>query len=125
MAAGIDYTHLQGRAAAILGRAAQGSVQLVRAIDTGVPVSVGEPWRGNVVETETVALAATVSRVAQRYVNGTTIQATDDQITFAVPGFEPGMRDTFVVDGVTRTLVDLRRIPAAGVAVAYVAIVRG
>lgn len=79
----------------------------------------GEPWR------ELMTLSAVVRRVEQKYVDGTLIVGTEDQVTFAVPSVEPVMTDKIIIDGTERVLVDIRRIPAAGTPVAYIAFVAG
>lgn len=45
------------------------------------------------------------------------------EVTFAVPAIEPQMADVLVIDGAEHVMKDLRPIPAAGTAVAYVAFV--
>lgn len=64
-------------------------------------------------------------RVEQKYVDGTLIVATDNQVTFAVPAIEPAMSDVLVIDGAEHVMKDLRPLPAAGTAVSYIAFVAG
>ncbi|MER9543923.1 hypothetical protein NKI72_17860 [Mesorhizobium sp. M0437] len=70
-------------------------------------------------------LEAAARRVSQKYVDGTLIVATDNQITFAVPAVVPAMTDTLIVDGAELVMKDLRPIPPAGMPVAYIAFVAG
>lgn len=119
--AGFDYGRMQGTATRLLGRFNQGTVQFLRENATQGPDewTPGEPWR------EIFSLSATVRRVEQKYVDGTLIVGTEDQVTFAVPSVEPVMTDKILIDGHERVLIDIRRIPAAGTPVAYMAFVAG
>lgn len=121
--ASFNYGRMQGTATRLLVRFNQGEVKITR-MTPGVP-DPATPWiPGPPVITEET-LKATVRRVEQKYVDGALIVGTEDQVTFAVPSFEPTMADQFTVDGVVRVLKDLRSIPAAGTPVAYLAFVHG
>ncbi|PSM18225.1 hypothetical protein [Nitratireductor sp. StC3] len=119
------YDEMREAADDLLGEFAQGVVTLTQQVDSGAPIDPAKPWLGSIIDEQVYALDATVRRVAQKFVDGTLIVATDDQITFAVPAVAPTMDDTFSVDGTVRVLKDLRPIPAAGDPVAYVAFVAG
>ncbi|GHC79408.1 hypothetical protein [Limoniibacter endophyticus] len=118
---GFDYAKMAGSAARLLTRFNQGMVTISRIVqgepDPTTPWVPGEPT----ITTET--LQATVKRVEQKFIDGTLIVGTEDQITFAVPSFEPSLSDEFTVDGKVRVLKDLRPLPGAGLPVAYIAFV--
>lgn len=101
------------------GGLGQGTVQLKRVTMTPGP----NEWTPGVETTTLYDLAATVRRVSQKYVDGTLIVATDNQITFAVPSTVPLITDMLVIDGDEHVMKDLRPIPAAGMAVAFIAFV--
>jgi hypothetical protein len=64
-----------------------------------------------------------VWNVSQKYVDGTWIVTTDNQITFAVPEVVSAMSDMLIVDGAELVMKDLRPIPPAGTPAAYIAFV--
>lgn len=77
------------------GGLGQGDVHLKRVTTTPGPNEWDPP-------TETVAtweLVAAVRRVSTKYVDGTLIVASDNQVTFAVPATVPLMTDHLVIDG--------------------------
>ncbi|TPM39744.1 hypothetical protein FJ967_08890 [Mesorhizobium sp. B2-3-4] len=105
------------------GGLGQGIVQLKRETP-GVP-DPDQLWVPVEPSVETWPLEAVVRRVSQKYVDGTLIVATDNQVTFAVPEVVPAMTDLLVIDGVELAMKDLRPIPPAGTVVAYIAFVAG
>lgn len=117
------YDEMQAVASSLLAEFKQGAVTLLRVVP-GVP-DAATPWLpGSPTET-TYELDATVARVAEKYVDGTLIVATDNQVIFAVPPVVPELSDQLVIDGTVHALKDLRPIPAAGTPVAYIAFVAG
>ncbi len=115
------YDEMQGVATELLGEFAQGEVSLKR-------VTVGpqpNEWTPGEETIETWPLKATVRRVSQKYVDGSLIVATDNQVTFAVPSVAPVLTDKLVIDGVEHAMKDLRPIPGAGTSVAYIAFIAG
>ena len=122
--AGFDYARMQGTATRLLDRFAQGVVTITHVVPAEPDPDA--PWADPGEPTETTeTLRATVRRVEQRYIDGSLIVGTEDQITFAVPsGFVPGMMDRFSIDGRATTLVDIRPLPSAGTPVAYIAFVK-
>lgn len=120
---GFDYDRMQGTATRLMKRFKQGVVSLKRTTP-GEP-DPATPWIPGVPTVTTYPLDATVRRVEQKYVDGTLIVATDNQVTFAVPAVEPAMTDVLVIDGSEHVMKDLRPLPAAGTAVAYIAFVAG
>lgn len=114
------YTRGQATASRLLAKYGQGNI-LLRRTTTTTP-DPDEPW--NTTETTSdYTLDATVRRVEQKYVDGSLIVGTEDQVTFAVPAVTPLMSDKIVVDGLVRTVKDLRPMPAAGTVVAYIAFI--
>lgn len=125
------YEDMRGVADELLGEFKQGSVQLKRITTTPGP----NEWDPPIETVETWELSAAVRRVSTKYVDGTLIIASDNQVTFAVPATVPKMShdtdegtritDTLVIDGVEHSLKDLRPLPGAGTVVAYIAFIAG
>lgn len=125
------YDEMRGVADELLGEFKQGSVQLKRVTTTPGP----NEWDPPTETVETWELSAAVRRVSTKYIDGTLIIATDNQVTFAVPATVPKMAhdteeetrvtDTLVIDGAEHSLKDLRPLPAAGTVVAYIAFIAG
>jgi hypothetical protein len=82
-------------------------------------------WTPGVETTATYELNAVVSSVADKFVDGTTIFATDRMVTCNVPEIEILPGDILSIDGKPVMIVKTMRMPAAGVAVAWRIIVRG
>lgn len=99
------------------GGLGQGLVQLKRVTTTPGENSWDPPTETSV----TYPLKAAVRRVSTKYVDGTLILATDNQVTFAVPTVTPLMTDTLVIDGKESAMKDLRPLPGAGTVAAYIA----
>jgi hypothetical protein len=116
------YDEMQDMASEMLAEFKQGTVTLTREEEIGPGPN---PWDPPVTAPVTYVLDAAVRRVAQKYVDGTLIIATDNQVTFAVPAIVPAMTDTLTIDGVVQVMKALRPIPAAGTVVAYIAFVAG
>lgn len=112
-------------ASPLLAEFAQGTVTLTRSVDTGTPIDADAPWLGNVVTTTVYTLDAVVKGVSKEFVDGTTILATDLEVTAAVFGAEPAPADTMAIDGQTVTIIKTMRVPAAGTIVAWKFVVRG
>lgn len=64
-------------------------------------------------------LDATASGVGQMYRNSTLIVETDKLVTAAVFPATPTVEGTVDIDGVTHQVVQVKQIPAAGLAVAW------
>ena len=117
------YADMAGVASEVLAEFKQGSVVLRRAVPAD-PLPL-EPWVPGEPTVTDYTLDATVSGVAQQYVDGTTILSSDEQVTCAVPAVAPDMAtDTLLIDGVAVTVIKNTPIPAAGTPVAYLFIVR-
>lgn len=115
------YDEMRGVADELLGEFKQGSVVLKRETP-GIP-DPDKPWEPVEPTAETWELSAAVRRVSTKYVDGTLIIATDNQVTFAVPATVPLMTDHLVIDGREQAIKDLRPLPAAGTVVAHIAFV--
>ncbi|MHC2797184.1 hypothetical protein ACVINZ_006196 [Mesorhizobium jarvisii] len=105
------------------GGLGQGTVQLKR--ETPGVVDPQQPWVPVEPREQTWPLNAAVRRVSQKYVDGTLIVATDNQVTFAVPEVVPAITDLLIIDGVELAMKDLRPIPPAGTVAEYIAFVAG
>lgn len=115
------YDEMADVATEILAEFNQGTVVLTRVSTAAGP----NEWTPGAETTTPYTLDAVVRRVEQKYVDGTLIVATDNQITFAVPPVVPRMADRLTIDGKDYVMKDLRPIPAAGIPVAYIAFVAG
>lgn len=119
----MDYARAKASADRLLAGAAQGTVTLTRTV-AGTPDAL-EPW-APVPPTETeYALKAAVSGVAEEFVDGATIVATDLQVICAVPEIAPLAGDRMTIDGRACAVLRVMPIPAAGTVCAYRLIVRG
>lgn len=114
------YGKMQGIATGLLTKYGQGTVTMTKVTQT----NASDPWIVGSASEVSETLQATVRRVEQKYVDGTVIVGTEDQIVFAVPQIAPDMTCKFSIDGVERVLVDIRPLPAAGTPVAYIAFVK-
>lgn len=105
----------------LLGQFKQGNIQLVRR-EVVPPVN---SWDAPTITDVTYQLDAIASGVAQEYIDGTTIVATDLQVVSAVPdGVIPAAGDIIKIDGKNTTLLRIIPVPAAGLTVAYKFLVR-
>jgi hypothetical protein len=121
--AGFDYSRMQGTASRLMQRFKQGTIVLTRpGTETPGPNPWDPPVVGDPVEHELDGVAKGVSA---EFVDGTTILATDIQITCSVPPVVPSIEtDAMTVDGKSVTLLRIDQIPAAGTPVAYRLFVR-
>ncbi|MBM3604272.1 MAG: hypothetical protein FJX25_05820 [Alphaproteobacteria bacterium] len=115
-----DYSRLRATGDRLLTRFAQGNIVLSRT--TTAPGA--NRWEDPVEATQTETLRGVVEGVAAAFVDGSTVLATDLQVTCAPPsmGIQPG--DTLTIDGKSVTIISPRAEPAAGPPAAYVLIVR-
>lgn len=114
------YDEMAGMAAELLapesaGGLGQGEVLLRRVVTT----PGANPWDDPTEQITDTKLSASVKRVNQRYENGALVIATGDIVTFAPVDPEPANANVLVIDGRERTITNLKRIPGAGIAVAY------
>lgn len=115
------YEEMQLIASGLLNESKQGSIAFYRATPgSGPAYDPGSP-------TETAfPVDGVVSGVNRRYVDGTQIVESDQQIIFnANAGFIPSMTDRLVIDGRSYDhIVSVKQIPAAGTPVVFVTIFR-
>lgn len=132
------YDDMQDFASEMLVEFSQGVVTLTRTIP-GTP-DPAEPWEPVVDVVETYRLDAVAKSVSDKFVDGTTILATDTEITAAatmdlesVTGgggtlgptqveIKPG--DGVTIDGQAVAVLKVMRIPRAGTCIAWRLIVR-
>lgn len=114
------YGDMQAVASDVLRDFKQGTVQYIHVTPGTGPVDApGSP-------TETVfQVDAAVRGVSFRYVDKTTVVATDLQATFAVKaGMAPSIGGFMVIGGVRHKIIQVMNKPAAGTVVAHVVIIR-
>lgn len=109
------------------GGLGQGEIVLSR---EGDPSPAPNPWEPvDTAERITEKLSGAVSGVSARMVGieagGTVILKSDRQLIAAVPhmGYQPG--DQILIDGVPVMIIDVQKIPAAGITSAVKFIIRG
>jgi hypothetical protein len=133
------YADIQAMAADLLKEFKQGFVTLTRSTPGAVDPSA--PWVIPVATTETYELDAVVRGVSAKYVDGTTIVASDLMATCspkavhtltngaaadgAIVDLEPLMTDAISIDGAVRTVKKITPIPAAGPVVSFLIFVAG
>lgn len=126
------YSEMAEVASELLAEVKQGVVQLVRT--TPSTPNPSTPWIPAEPTTATYALDAAVTGVSQQFVDGTTILATDLEITASVKArnssgaeveITPNMEtDALIIDGKAVTIIRDLSVPAAGTRVALRFIVR-
>lgn len=118
------YDEMRGVADELFADFKQGIITLTRSVP-GTPPDPEKPWvRGQPTSTD-YPLNATVRGVAAKYIDGTTIVASDLQITCAVPAVAPQMTDVYSIDGKVHAPKRILPLPAAGTPCAYLIIVAG
>lgn len=123
---------MSATATRLLERFAQGTVVLVRTTP-GEP-DPETPWEPGEETTVVYTLSATIKGVSSEFVDGTTILATDLEVTAAVTAtdengtevsLDPDMTtDTLSIDGQAVTIIRDLSVPAAGTKAALRWIVR-
>jgi len=116
------YDDMQAVATDLLTEFKQGTVVLIKS--TPGTVDPAKPWIPVAGSTTNYTLNATVRPVSKKFIDGTSIIATDSEITFAHPGVEVLPGDKFTIDGKQVVTLLVKRIPEAGTVVAWKAIVR-
>ena len=136
------YDKFQAKASKDLAKWAQGTITLTRSV-TGSPDPGANPWDPPPIgEIKVYKLDAVARAVESKYVDGTTVFATDIMVTasasmslltvdgeapaeveIAEVDFLPG--DAMAVDGGAVTVIKTMRIPRAGTVVAWKVICRG
>jgi hypothetical protein len=109
-----DYGKMTSTASRLLKRFNQGSVRYIESAgDVG---AAWDPIKGSDVYS---TLAATVSGVSARYVDGKTVIATDLMVTAAVFDRVPTMSGRLEIDGKEVQIVKIMPKPAAGTVVVW------
>lgn len=114
------YADMRDAAGGLLKEFTQGTVRLVRPNDS----DGDSPWTSGGGDPQSYDLSATVKGVSTEYVDGTTILASDLEVTAAPVEVTPQMSDHILIDGTRYEIVQLIAIPAAGTTVVQKYIVR-
>ena len=117
------YEEMADVASEVLAEFHQGVIILSKTVP-GEP-DASTPWIPGEPVTVAHTLNATAKPVSEEFINGTTIVATDIEITAAVFGADPDPADQMEIDGQPMTIIEVMRIPAAGTVVVWKLIVRG
>jgi len=115
------YDEMQSIASGLLNEFKQGSISFNRSVPgSGPAYNPGDPTVTN------YPVDGVVSGVNRRYVDGTQIVESDQQVIFnADAGFTPSMTDELIIDGRKyNNIVSVKQIPAAGTPVVFVTIFR-
>jgi len=89
-----------------------------------VPLVAGATEYDPMTEGTPIPLDATASGVSKEYVDDL-VSASDIQVTSAVFGATPNMQGRITIDGVSREIIRIKQIPAAGDPVAWMIFVKG
>ena len=117
------YNRMQQTATRLLTKFNQGVIQFIR---DGEPEEPANPWEPPVGgEPIVVTLQATAKGVGQEYLSEGFITQSDIHVTAADFGYVPTTTDRVSIDGVERQILMVQQIPAAGVPVSWVLIVKG
>lgn len=101
----------------------QGSIFLVRTAKTQVP---GREWDVTVGAPSRTQLTGTAIPVQKKFLDGTRITSRDTQVMFSPPdSVVPLVTDQIEIDGRLMTTIEMKRLPDAGVIVAYIFFVKG
>jgi len=114
-----NYGKMQATASRLLAKYAQGVITY-----TPPPTTGGDPWNPTQTPSTPITIDATAQGVSAEYVDGTTVLATDLQITSAVFSQAPSMAGKITADGKVLQMIRIIPLPAAGVTVAWRVIVR-
>lgn len=118
-----NYAKMQATASRLLERFNQGAIVLTK---PGTSTPGPNPWDPPIiVDGREITLSATAKAVSEKFIDGTTILATDVEVTAADFGSEVEPADVLTIDGRAVSVIKIMRIPAAGVIVNWKFIVRG
>lgn len=134
------YEKLAPVAAKLLTQFKQGEIQFTRVV-AGAEIDPDEPWILDPDTTYLYNIDATVRSVDEKYINGTTISASERMVicpsvmthieTDGVPvantvvELEIAKGDFVTVDGVAKQVIEPFRIPAAGQVIAWNLVIKG
>lgn len=117
------YEEMAGIASELLDEFKQGVITLTK---PGTSTPGPNPWDPPIITDPVVHnLDATAKPVSEEFINGTTIVATDIEVTAAVFGADPDPADQMQIDGRSATIIKVMRMPAVGTVIAWRLIVRG
>lgn len=115
------YSRIKENHDQLMARYGQGAVTLTQSVTMPGANEWDPP---TTIETEE-ALDAIVSGVAQEFVDGSTIVATDVTVQCSVPSVLPEVGDYLKIDGKPHTVLIVHPLPGAGDPVAMRMICRG
>lgn len=113
------YREMQAVATDLLGEFKQGVIEYVSLTPGNGPADDPGPSQETVTPVDAVARG-----VKFKYVDGSNVLATDQQLTMPGNGVEPQPTGFVRIDGVRHKIVQIVRKPAAGIAVAFTVIFR-
>lgn len=97
--------------------------QGVLALERRTPVAGSQPWEPDIPTTQLLPVVGVVQSVDRRYVDGTTVLATDRMAILPVNSLPanvvPQMSDRLMVDGEPTTIKKIVRVPEAGTIIVY------
>ena len=97
--------------------------QGVLLLDRRTPVKGPQPWDPDVPTYQSFPVVGTVQAIDRRYVDGTTIVATDRIVIVPANSLPvsvvPQLGDRLTIDGVKNTIKRVIRVPEAGVIIVY------
>ena len=108
------YTDMQTVATDLLGEFSQGAVYYV-----APGTKTGDDWNQTEAAGTETLIDAVISGVNPRYINGTTIHATDLVAVIGAESITPAMAGRLKVDGKLHQIVMIEPLPAAGTVCAY------
>lgn len=115
-----DYKKMQDTAKRLIDRFSQGELVYIK------PGEVTGPAFNPVIGPPTEhPCKGVVSGVAEHFIRDGYINASDYMARLSVFDVEPTTAGKLRVDGVERQIIEVKRMPAAGVVVAWLVILRG
>lgn len=113
------YSEMQGVASDLLREFKQGVIAYVAVTKGSGPAdNPGAPTE------KAYTLDAVARGVAFKYIDGTNVVASDQQMTMPGKGVAPDMKGFVTVDGVRHKIVRIIRKPSAGTPIAWTVIFR-
>jgi len=118
------YAEMAGIATELLEEFDQGTLRLARVVSSAADPD--RPWDVTQTGPFFTDLNGTSKTVTSRFVDGTTVVATDIEVTFAPVALrpEPGFSDRIEIRGELYTTAKVKRIPESGTVVAWKFFVR-
>ena len=113
------YAEMQDVAVDLFGEFQQGKIAYVEIVPGNGPADDPGPAKD-----VPYPLTATARSVSFKYVDGTSILTSDEQISMPGKGVEPKMSGFVIKDDTRYKIIGIKRKPAAGPVVAYTVIIR-